>query len=67
MLLTPEGIVMLLNSVQYSNAAFPMLVTLPGIVTPAKLVQSANTPYPMLVTVRLLMVLGMIGALPDPR
>jgi hypothetical protein len=48
MLVTPEGIVMLVNPVQPSKAHHPMLVTLEGIVMLVNPVQPEKPP--MLVT-----------------
>ena len=62
MLVTLEGIVMLVSLEQLANAEAPMLVTLEGIVMLVRPVQPANAEYPMLVTGLLLMVAGMTTA-----
>ena len=50
MLVTPSGIVIEVNEVQFWNAYSSMLVTPSGIVIVVNLEQSANAERPMLVT-----------------
>ena len=50
MLMTDEGMVMLVKPVQLLNAYFPMLVTDSGMVMLVKPLQPENASFPMLVT-----------------
>jgi len=65
MLVTLDGMVMLVRAIQDANAKSPMLVTLEGMVTLISPMEALENAYvPILVTGRPLIVAGMLTAPP---